>query len=194
MHYISRQNKKKFVALRRFTRRNQPQPSRTRHQLSDPGWSTTNTLVLGLGNPIMTDDRIGIHVTRMLQARLPERSDIVFKELSVSGLRLVEEILGFDHVIIVDSHSGKDTEAGRIRKFTPVDFTDTMHPGAPHGMNFATAIEFYRNLEPDRIPKSIEIYTIDINSEFNFGEQLSPEVEKAGEELVTLLVHQLTSS
>jgi len=139
----------------------------------------------------MTDDRIGIQVTRKLQARLPQRPDIAFKELSVSGLRLVEEILGFDHVVIVDSHSGKETEAGRIRKFTPDDFTDTTHPGTPHGMNFATAIELYKNLDPERIPKSIEIYTIDINSEFNFGEQLSPEVEKAGDELVTLLLQRI---
>jgi hydrogenase maturation protease len=141
----------------------------------------------------MADDRIGIHVARTVQARLPQAPDIVFKELSVSGIRLVEEILGFDRVIIVDSHMGKDTEAGRIRKFAPDDFTDTIHPGTPHGINFATGMEFYKNLEPERIPKSIEIYTIDIDSELSFGEQLSPAVEKAGEELVSLLVHELTS-
>ena len=151
-------------------------------------------LILGLGNPIMADDRVGIHVARMIQAELHQRPDVFVKELSVSGIRLVEEILGFDHVIIVDSHTGKETEAGRIRKFAPVDFMDTIHPGTPHGMNFASAMEFYKNLEPERIPKSIEIYTIDIDSELNFGEQLSSAVEKAGEELVNLLVRRLTST
>lgn len=151
-----------------------------------------STLVLGLGNPIMTDDRIGIHVARMVQAKLPQRPDIKFKELSVSGIKLVEEILGFDRVVIVDSHMGRQTEVGRIRKFAPVDFMDTIHPGTPHGINFATALEFYKNLDPESIPKSIEIYTIDIDSNLSFGEQLSPTVEKAGEELVKLLVRQLT--
>jgi Ni,Fe-hydrogenase maturation factor len=69
---------------------------------------------------------------------------------------------------------------------------DTIHPGAPHGINFATALEFYKNLEPERIPKSIEIYTIDIESELNFGEKLSPTVEKAADELVNLIVGELT--
>ena len=140
----------------------------------------------------MADDGIGIHVARMVQATLPQRSDIVFKELGVSGIRLVEEILGFDHAIIVDSHMGKETEPGRIRRFTPADFVDTVHPGTPHGFNFATAMELYRTLAPEKIPKSIEIYTIDIDSENRFGEHFSPAVERAGEELVKLLIRRLT--
>jgi hydrogenase maturation protease len=142
----------------------------------------------------MADDGVGIRVARMVHAKLPQTPEIEFKELSVSGLKLVEEILGFDHVIIVDSHTGSETKLGQIRKFTPVDFTDTIHPGAPHGVNFATALQFYKDLEPNRFPKSIEIYTIDIDSELSFGEQLSPAVEKAGEELANLLVHELTST
>lgn len=142
----------------------------------------------------MADDGVGIHVARTVQARLPQTHDIVFKELSVSGIRLVEELLGFDRAIIVDSHTGKGTEFGRIRKFAPADFMDTIHPGTPHGTNFATALRFYEDVEPDLIPKSIEIYTIDIDPELTFGEQLSPAVEKASEELVKLLVSQLTST
>jgi hydrogenase maturation protease len=141
----------------------------------------------------MSDDSVGIHVARLIQARL-QRPDISVKELSVSGIRLVEEILGFDSVIIIDSHTGEETESGRIRKFTPADFIDTIHPGAPHGINFPTALEFYERLEPEKIPKSIEIYTIDIGSELTFGEQLSPIVEKASEKLANLIVHELSLS
>jgi hydrogenase maturation protease len=141
----------------------------------------------------MADDSIGIHVARMVQAQSPQSADIVFKELGVSGIRLVEEILGFDQVILIDSHTGKEPEVGRVRKFTPADFVDTIHPGAPHGTNFASAIELYKTLTPEKIPKSIEIYTIDIDPEINFGEQLSPAVQKAGERLANLLVRQLAS-
>ena len=95
-------------------------------------------------------------------------------------------------MIIVDSHTGSETEPGRIRKFTADDFMDTIHPRAPHGINFASALEFYKNLEPERIPKSIEIYTIDIDSELNFGEKLSPTVKKGAGELVNLIIGELS--
>lgn len=102
--------------------------------------------------------------TQTTLQRLTGTHDIVAKELSVSGVSLVKEILGFDHVIIIDSYTGKDTEAGRIRKSTPTDFMDTIHPETPHGLNFSTALEFYWNPDSERIPKCIEIYTIDIDS------------------------------
>jgi Ni,Fe-hydrogenase maturation factor len=95
----------------------------------------------------MADDGVGIRVARMVQVKLPQRPDISFKELSVSDV--VEEILGFDYMVIRDSHTGSETEPGRIRKFTADDFMDTIHPGAPHGMNFASALEFYKDPEPD---------------------------------------------
>jgi hydrogenase maturation protease len=141
----------------------------------------------------MADDSIGIRVTRMVQARVPQRPDLVFKELSVSGIRLVEEMLGFDQVILVDSHTGKEPDVGRIRKLTPDDFEDTIHPGTPHDTNFASAMEFYRTFNPEKIPKLITIYTIDIDAEIRFGDQLSLPVEKAGEQLVNLLVRELGS-
>ena len=62
----------------------------------------------------MGDDRVGIHVAQEIQARVSHTANVEVKELSVSGIRLVEEILGFDRVIIVDSHTGSETEPGRI--------------------------------------------------------------------------------
>ena len=80
------------------------------------------TLILGLGNPIMCDDRIGLYVTQTMLHRLPGTHDIVGKE----RIRL-EEILRFDRLIVIDSYTDKDTDAGRIRKSAPIDFMDTIH-------------------------------------------------------------------
>ena len=68
-----------------------------------PGLSHTTILLVGLGNPIMGDDAVGIHVVRMLKDRNRGRADLEFKELSLGGLGLVEEILGYERVFIIDS-------------------------------------------------------------------------------------------
>jgi len=148
-------------------------------------------LVLGIGNPIMRDDAVGIRVARMIQAKTPSRVHVQIKELSVSGFRLVEEMLGFDRVIIVDSYTGGATEPGRIREFTPDAFRDTVHPASPHGTNFATALEFFRNIKPHEVPKVIKIYTVDIERTQGFGEYLSPAVEAAAEKLVETITAEL---
>jgi hydrogenase maturation protease len=98
-------------------------------------------LVLGIGNTMMGDDGVGIYVARMVKERTGSRVDLQVKELGVSGFKFVEEILGYDEVIIVDSYASESTEAGRIREFGPGGFEDTLHASSPHGANFATALE-----------------------------------------------------
>lgn len=158
------------------------------------GWFSTKTLVLGIGNLIMGDDRVGIEIARMIKARISPKRGVEVREISVSGFRLVEEMLGFDRVIIVDSHTGDGTEPGRIRESTPERFKDTIHPTSPHGMNFATALDLYLNIEPDRIPKSIRIFTIDIESNPPFSETMSPLVQKAALQLTEMIIREISQN
>jgi hydrogenase maturation protease len=154
-------------------------------------WARTVTLLLGVGNPIMGDDSVGIHVVRMLKEKLGPRTDLEFKELSVGGLRLVEEMLGYDKVLVIDSIESKDKNTGEIREFSPDQFKETKRTTSPHITNFATALELYRRLEPNEIPATIRIFTIDIQPEFTFSEDMSPPVREAATKLVERITREV---
>jgi hydrogenase maturation protease len=154
-------------------------------------WARTVTLLLGVGNPIMGDDSVGIHVVRMLKEKLGPRTDLEFKELSVGGLRLVEEMLGYDKVLVIDSIESTDKSTGEIREFSPDQFKETKRTTSPHITNFATALELYRRLEPNEIPATIRIFTIDIQPEFTFGEDMSPPVREAATKLVERITREV---
>jgi hydrogenase maturation protease len=147
-------------------------------------------LLVGLGNPIMGDDAVGIQVVRTLKERMSDHNGVDFKELSLGGIKLVEEILGYDPVFIVDSFASPET-AGKIREYSAEDFKDTEYASSPHSTNFATALEFYRKLEKEKIPNTIRIFTVDINPDFTFRESLSPAVQKAASELAELIRREL---
>jgi hydrogenase maturation protease len=148
-------------------------------------------LVLGIGNTIMGDDGVGIYVARMVKDRTRPLTDLEFKEIGVSGFNLVEEILGFDEVIIVDSYASTEADAGQIREFSPADFEDTVHASSPHGANFATALRVYNKLQPDKIPRRIRIFTIDIHPTDAFGEGLSTHVQDAAVKLAEMIVREI---
>ncbi len=61
------------------------------------------TLILGLGNPLITDDSIGLRVIEVLQTRLADRPDVEVSEDYWGGLRLMERMIGFDRAIVVDA-------------------------------------------------------------------------------------------
>ena len=152
---------------------------------------STTTLLIGLGNPIMGDDAVGIHVVRMLRKKFSSRSDLEFKELSVGGLRLVEEILGYKSVFIADSIESDSSKIGQIREFSPDQFKSTEQASSPHVTNFAAALELYRRLEPSEVPETIRIFTIDINSEFTFREGLSSPIQEAASKLAEIIFREV---
>jgi hydrogenase maturation protease len=139
----------------------------------------------------MGDDAVGIHVVRTLRQKFPSRSDLEFKELSVGGLRLVEEMLGYKKVIILDSMQSNAAYTGRIREFSPEQFKATEQASSPHVTNFATAFELYKKLEPSEVPETVRIFTIDISSEFTFREGLSPPIKEAASKLAQMIFREI---
>lgn len=72
-----------------------------------------------MGNPLMSDEGIGIHVIAWLQQTiLADRTDIL--DLGTSGMRALHELEGRDMVVFVDC-ALMGTEPGTIRRFTPED-------------------------------------------------------------------------
>lgn len=138
----------------------------------------------------MGDDAVGIHVVRMLKDKFQGRADLEFKELSLGGLGLVEEILGYEHVFIIDSVSSTGTP-GKIHEFSPDHFKSTKYASSPHSTNFATALELFKSVENSGIPDNIRIFTVDISSEFTFREALSAPVQQAVYELAELVGQEI---
>ena len=135
------------------------------------------TLVLGLGNPILSDDSVGFRVIEQLKARF-DKPGLAFVESSASGLSLLEVIIGYDKLIIVDAIQTQGGQAGEIYRFTLDDSIETRHSTSPHGVNLATAIELGKKLgEP--LPQQIVICAIEVANVTSFSERCTPKVEKA---------------
>ena len=82
------------------------------------------TLVIGLGNPLVTDDSVGLRVAAELKTRLAGRPDVEVDEDYWGGLRLMERLVGCDRAIVIDAiHTG--APPGTIHRLTPDD-----HPHA----------------------------------------------------------------
>jgi len=147
-------------------------------------------LVVGIGNPIMGDDGVGVHVLRRLRGNTSPGTNVEFKELSVGGIKLVEEILDYKTVFIIDSI--ESAPVGSINEFSPEQFNGTYHETAPHDVNFITALELYRKLQKDRIPERIRIFTVGIHNEWFFKEDLTPPIQAAASRLSELLINELS--
>ncbi|WP_309493216.1 hydrogenase maturation protease [Candidatus Hecatella orcuttiae] len=151
------------------------------------------TLILGVGNEILGDDGIGIQVARDLKKRLRRRTDIDVKEASAGGLRLIEEMLDYDKVIVVDAIATGKTEVGRIFRLSPSEFDSTRHLSSSHDLNFATALRLGENYAPNRMPKEIVVYAIEIKDFSVFTKRITAKVREAGLRVVDAILKELES-
>jgi len=135
------------------------------------------TLVLGIGSPIMCDDAIGLRVLQELAEMKVEGVDL--QEACVSGLDLIEIMMGYDRVIVVDAIIKSGHKPGTIMVLDPQAFGDTVHGTNPHEANIATTIELGRTLEPERFPKDIKFVAVEVNDVFTVSEEMTPEIEAA---------------
>jgi len=135
------------------------------------------TLILGLGNPILRDDGVGIKVAKEIGRRLIS-SSIEVKEASIAGLDLLELIQGYTKVVLIDSIQVKGRTPGEIIPLDLNDLRPTIRLSSPHDVNFATALELGKKLGLN-LPQEIRIYAIQVEDISTFDENCSPSIEKA---------------
>ena len=151
------------------------------------------TLVLGLGNPILTDDGVGIHVVRAA-AKPCSQSDVACTEASVGGLRLLEIISGYERVIIVDAIRTADGQPGDIYQLHPNDLRVSLHAGSTHDLSFPNALALGRSLSmPLPQDKDITILAVEVEDVTTFGETCTPHVEAAIPRLTQMVLDQAHS-
>ena len=139
----------------------------------------SKTLVLGLGNPILTDDGVGIHVARAAAGRI-QQTGVVCAEASVGGLRLLDILTGYERVILVDAIHTPGGRPGDITLLHPNDLRASLHSGSTHDLSLPGALALGRRLGlalPD--DQAVVIVAVEAEDVLTFGESCTPAVAAA---------------
>ncbi|MDD5094451.1 MAG: hydrogenase maturation protease [Dehalococcoidia bacterium] len=150
------------------------------------------TVIIGLGNPILSDDGVGPRVAAVLEERL-KGQDLTVRETSLGGLSLVDLLAGYDRAIIIDAIQTVNGKPGEIYHLDAKDFDHTRHASSPHDLNFATALKFASQMGMV-IPQQIDIFAVEAVDVTNFSETCTPEVERAIPVCVELVLEELGKS
>jgi len=147
------------------------------------------TLVLGLGNPILSDDGVGIRVAREVvgQVRDPQ---VTVAESSGAGLSLLDSIAGYDRLVIVDAIQTKEGHVGQTYRLGLQDFALTRYFSSPHQLNLATTLELGKMLGL-AMPQELTIFAVEAKDVSTFSEQCTPEIERVIPEVVEMVLHEL---
>jgi hydrogenase maturation protease len=154
--------------------------------------SRMKTLILGLGNPILTDDAVGLRVARVIESRF-SHPEITVIEASLGGLNLLDLLAGFDKAIIIDAIQTKGGKAGQIYRLEPEAFDTSRRAVTSHDVDFTTALELGKKLGL-ALPQQIVIFAIEVENVISFSEECTPEVERAIPAVAEMVMGELMNS
>lgn len=146
------------------------------------------TLVIGIGNPLMSDDGLGRKALEMLaQQDLPPGVELI--ELGTPGWGLAANFEGYQKVVIIDAvRMGQ--KPGAWRRFSPqeVRFISNDASLSLHEPGLAESLELAQAL--DMLPEEIIIYGVE-PANTGFGLELSPQLEETIPSLIINILQDL---
>lgn len=147
------------------------------------------TIVLGIGNPILTDDGVSIHIVKRLYKT---KLDADIKLAATGGLGIIEIVAGYDRLILVDAII-TGNEPGTIFELS-LDELQThppVHFASTHDVSFIAALKLGRELMPEKMPSEIIIFAIEVEDITTFGEECTPKVQKAIPQVIKLIKEKI---
>jgi hydrogenase maturation protease len=135
-------------------------------------------LVLGLGNDLYGDDGVGPEVVRILQEkraapRGPIDADVGvdYVACSLSGLALLDVVVGYDALVIVDTILRPDPVIGRLHILDMSDIRDVPGP-SPHYISVPQTLALGRILGL-KVPGTAKVVAVEARNLHRLGEGLS---------------------
>jgi hydrogenase maturation protease len=145
-------------------------------------------VVIGVGNLLLKDEGVGVHVIRELRTRsLPPDAEV--RDGGVGGIDLLDTLDRASHAVLVDA-AEMGLEPGAVRRFRP----DQVQPGpnAPrfssHDIGLLEVLQLAQAL--GRSPEEVVILGIQ-PKEIDWSTELSPEVRAAVPKAVEMVLAEI---
>ncbi|MBF0099330.1 MAG: hydrogenase maturation protease [Desulfobacterales bacterium] len=135
---------------------------------------------------MLSDDGVGIYLAKSIQKKL---TDIDVQTTLLAGLNLLDLIVGYDVLFVVDaSFASDENNIGKLRTYgqgnTPV------HLFSSHGFDFFEIVELGNSLKLN-MPKLGAIYGIEISKQLCFSTTFSDVISEQILELENQIISDI---
>ena len=150
-------------------------------------------MVLGLGNPVLSDDAVGLKVVERFRELLAERP---LQEVDVScsmrgGLDLLDLLGGYARAVIVDALTLPEPSPGRVHELDLSSVAGMVRLVGSHEISVSQAFQLAARFDIP-MPGEVVIFGIEAGEVLEFSEELTPPVARAVEPLARR-IHSLLS-
>jgi hydrogenase maturation protease len=148
--------------------------------------SGQNTLVLGLGNILMADEGVGVHVVRAIEKHtLPSGVDCL--DGGTGGFVLLEAMQAAGRIIMIDA-AADGNPIGTVTRTVPRFARDYPPTLTAHDIGIKDLLDLFYMLDGGR---EVTLYAVTIDPQQPISLELSPVIKEAADVAIRSLLEEL---
>jgi hydrogenase maturation protease len=151
--------------------------------------SSAKTLVLGLGNILMSDEGVGVHVLRALEKH-PLPPGVECLDGGTGGFILLEPMQTADRIVMIDA-AADGNPVGTVTRTVPRFSRDYPPTLTAHDVGIKDLLDLFYMLDGGR---EVTLYAITIDPQQPISMSLSPEIASAADVAVHEILAELAPS
>lgn len=154
---------------------------------------TGRILVLGVGNPALRDDAIGIRLAGDLREALADVASLDIQQVeSTWGLDLLRTVAGHEEVVVLDALRMWNVPPGYWCHLTLAGMRHTRYVCYVHDLNLPTILELGRRLGlPLPFDTHVHVFGVAVADASTFGTDLTPALAAAYPKLKSEIAREL---
>ena len=149
--------------------------------------------IMGFGNPVRSDDGIGMYVIEKLKEVIGENDVINIFDMGTAAFEVLFGLKGHQKIILVDAVVNSNEPVGTLFK-VPASEVLAAPEDNPlvflHSMKWNQALSYSKKILQDEYPEDIQVYLIAVENT-KLEVDLSKEVQDAGDKVVNLILEEL---
>jgi hydrogenase maturation protease len=148
---------------------------------------------MGFGNPVRSDDAIGIYVIEELQKKVGDNDSISIFDMGTAAFEVLFGLKGHQKIILVDAVINSNEEVGTLFKVPAEEVLQTPEDNPMvflHSMKWSQALSYAKKILQDEYPDDIQVYLIAVENT-KLDVNLSNIVQDAGDKVVSHILEEL---
>ncbi len=150
---------------------------------------------MGFGNPVRSDDAVGIYVIEKLKKRIKENEVITLFDMGTSAFEVLFQLKGHERIIIIDSVINSGEPVGTLFRLPASEVEEAIEDNPLvflHSLKWNQGLSYAKKILGQEYPADIQVYLIAIEN-IKLEVQLSEEVKAAADRVVDLIEKEILS-
>lgn len=146
----------------------------------------TNTVLIGIGNNLLTDDGVG----PFLAEKIGQKLGFSYKTVTHLSLDLLDLINGHKFIYIFDSFRNHKIPVGEVVPFALNDLEYKQNPTYSHGITIPIIFNMGKKIS-SKMPENVRIFGINISDNQTVSESFSDEINHKLEKISAYLLSKI---